>query len=59
MLEKKMVFERYVFILFYFKRLRKYVNFDEPSTLKAQVFFSIILFETFVKNLVQPPHPQM
>lgn len=54
-----MVFERYVFILFYFKRLKKYVTFDEPSTLKAQVFFSIILFETFVKNLVQPPHPQM
>jgi hypothetical protein len=41
------------------KRLRKYVTFDEPSTLKAQVFFSIILFETFLKNLVQPPHPQM
>ncbi len=46
---------------FYFilKDFKKYVTFDEPSTLKAQVFISIILFETFVKILVQPPHPQM
>ncbi len=34
---------------FIFKRLRKYVTFDEASTLKTHVFFSIILFETFVK----------
>jgi hypothetical protein len=46
---KKWFFRDMYSFYFIFKRLRKYVTFDEASTLKAHVFFSIILFETLVK----------